>query len=217
MWGVLDGFDYSFSSVEMPFLCFAPSFVTQPHFILTLEERPGISEVGSMNVRNAKAGDRKSILDLTLASYEEYSTVMSYWEHYRENIIATLAGAEEHNQIVAEEDGRIVGAVLLYPAGGVFSSPDEETITLQWPEVRLLAVAPDARRRGVGFALMAECVRRARASGARFLTLHTNDLMRSAIRLYENMGFKRYPELDFVVDEKVVVKGYRLDLRETGR
>ena len=97
-------------------------------------------------------------------------------------------------------------------SGALF--PDHETTTLRWPEVRLLAVAPSARRQGVGAALMTECVRRARKEGAQFLTLHTNTLMRAAIRLYERMGFKRYPEFDFSVSDDVTVRGYHLDLRE---
>jgi len=36
-----------------------------------------------------------------------------------------------------------------------------------YPEVRLLAVAPAARGKGIGEALMRECIRRARRSGAR--------------------------------------------------
>ena len=120
-----------------------------------------------MNIRDARTGDREAIRDLTLSAYEEYSALMPYWDYYLENIITTLDGEEGENQIVAEQDGVIAGSVLLYPAGTVFSCPDHETTSLRWPEVRLLAVAPTARRRGVGAALMAECVRRSRKAGAR--------------------------------------------------
>jgi ribosomal protein S18 acetylase RimI-like enzyme len=36
--------------------------------------------------------------------------------------------------------------------------------------------------------------------------------MRAAIHLYEKMGFQRFPELDYVVDEKTIIKAYRLNL-----
>jgi ribosomal protein S18 acetylase RimI-like enzyme len=94
----------------------------------------------------------------------------------------------------------------------VLFSADEEVFVASWPEVRLLAVDPKARDQGIGAALMAECASRARRAGSRFLVLHTNDLMRAAIDLYEKMGFERFPELDYVVDEKTIIKAYRLNL-----
>ena len=44
---------------------------------------------------------------------------------------------------------------------------------------------------------MQECMHRARHSGARALGLHTTDIVNAVMRLYERMGFKRAPELDF--------------------
>ncbi len=83
---------------------------------------------------------------------------------------------------------------------------------MPWPEVRLLAVAPAARGRGVGAALMQECVRRVRRAGGRVLSLHTTDLMKTALRMYERMGFVRAPEIDFQLMPGTTVMGFRLDL-----
>jgi GNAT superfamily N-acetyltransferase len=139
----------------------------------------------------------------------------SHWEGYRQSILATLAEVKPGQQIVAEQDGAIVGTVLLYPAGTVFSTPDGLAVTLAWPEVRLLAVGPAARGQGIGAALMYECVRRARRLGAAALTLHTTDMMHVAMLLYERMGFVHAPEFDFHVDKDLTVKGYRLNLEDT--
>jgi GNAT superfamily N-acetyltransferase len=114
-------------------------------------------------------------------------------------------------QIVAENDGAVVGAVLLYPPGAV-ANPGGKPITREWPEVRLLAVAPAARGKGVARRLMEECIRRTRAAGAPGLTLHTADIMRVAMHLYERMGFSRAPELDFSPAPGITAKGYRLPL-----
>jgi ribosomal protein S18 acetylase RimI-like enzyme len=68
------------------------------------------------------------------------------------------------------------------------------------------------RGRGVGRALVAECVRRARAMGAAALGLHTSASMTAAIALYEGLGFVRTPEHDFRPEGAELVTGYRLDL-----
>jgi GNAT superfamily N-acetyltransferase len=152
---------------------------------------------------------------VTLASYEQYAAVLPppLWEAYRQNIVATLAKADPATQIVAEDAGGLAGAVLLYPAGSVMGEPGgAPALTLAWPEVRLLAVAPSARGSGIGRRLMEECIRRSRAAGARALTLHTTDMMRVAMRLYERMGFERAPDLDFAPAPGLLVKGYKLGL-----
>ena len=165
----------------------------------------------TVRVREARVGDRGAIEAVTLAAYQEYAPQMpQHWELYRQNIVGTLAKIEPEHQLVAEQAGRIVGAVLLYPAGTSLTSPRGETITLALPEVRLLAVSPEGRGRGVGEALMRECLRLAQESGAPGITLHTTEMMQAAMRLYERMGFVRVPELDLRPLPGVVAKGYRL-------
>ena len=159
-------------------------------------------------IREARSQDRAAIHEVTLAAYEEYATRMPppLWQGYRRNIVATLADPSPAIQLVAEAAGVVVGAVLLYPAMPGAQPPRV------WPEVRLLAVPPAARGRGVGAALMQECIRRARAAGATVLSLHTTDLMRVAKAMYARLGFVRAPELDFRPAPGVVIKGFRLDL-----
>ncbi len=166
-------------------------------------------------IRDASVGEREIVRDLTLSSYEEYAAkIPAQWQDYRQDILDTLSDVTPAEQIVAEIDKKLAGAVLLYPAATTFYSPDEAEVTLDAPEVRLLAVAPWARGRGAGTALMKECIRRARRAGARFVRLHTTDMMEVAMRMYERMGFLRAPEYDFHVNEQLIVKGYRLDLKK---
>jgi GNAT superfamily N-acetyltransferase len=169
--------------------------------------------VSGLTVRVAGPADRDAIQAVTLAAYQEYTaTIGAHWNGYRQNIIATLAAAVPGTQIVALDDDRVVGAVLLYPAGTSIEKPGGTTLTLTWPEVRLLAVAPSARGRGVGVALMNECIHLARSAGATALTLHTTDLMQAAMRLYERLGFERADDLDLEPAPGLIAKGYRLDL-----
>lgn len=169
--------------------------------------------MSGLTVRGAGPDDRDAIQAVTLAAYLEYAPIIpAHWEGYRQNIIATLGAAAPGTQIVALDDGRVVGAVLLYPAGASIQKPGGTSATLTWPEVRLLAVAPSARGRGVGAALMNECIHRARSARARALTLHTTDLMQAAMRLYERLGFERAHDLDLEPAPGIIAKGYRLDL-----
>jgi len=165
-------------------------------------------------IRDARPSDRGAILAVTLAAYEQYAAALPppLWAMYRQSIQATLADVQPAAQVVAEEGGALVGTVLLYPAGAVMATPGGTPVTLAWPEVRLLAVTPAARGKGVARRLMEECIRRARAAGAPALTLHTADIMAVAMRLYERMGFGRAPELDFAPAPGITVKGYRLPL-----
>jgi GNAT superfamily N-acetyltransferase len=140
--------------------------------------------------------------------------MQAFWEGYRRNIEASLADVGSAEQLVAERDGAIVGTVLLYPPRRM-ELPRGGWLEMPWPEVRLLAVAPAERGRGVGAALMQECVRRVRRAGGRVLSLHTTDRMKAALRMYERMGFVRAPEIDFQPMPGTTVMGFRLDLGET--
>jgi GNAT superfamily N-acetyltransferase len=168
-------------------------------------------------IRNALDADRDAIRDVTLAAYQEYTAILppAHWGDYRRTILDALIDVGPAEQIVAEQKGTIVGSVLLYPAGAVFYAPDGiSSVRIEWPEVRLLAVAPAARGQGIGKALMEECVRRAHLSQASVLTLRTSDMMRAAVRMYQYMGFVHAPELDYRPVPGVTIKGYRLKLDE---
>jgi len=166
-------------------------------------------------VRDARPADRDHIEAVTLAAYEQYAVVLAppYWDAYRSNIVRTLAAAPLSAQIVVEENGALIASVLLYPAGTVMTPPGGASTELDAPEVRLLAVAPSARGRGVGERLMRECIDRSRRAGAAALTLHTTDMMDAAMRLYARLGFLRAPELDFQPVPELTVKGFCLSLR----
>lgn len=155
-------------------------------------------------IREARAEDAAAARNLTLEAFQEYAGSMppDAWSMYRENLIETLGRPEWATHIVAVEADTIIGSVFL-------TRPE---MSEEEPEVRLLAVAPAARGRGVGRALMEDCVRRTRGEGHSALRLHTSDMMKAATRLYTQMGFVRAPDLDFSPMEGALVKGYRLYL-----
>ena len=160
-------------------------------------------------VRDARPDELDAIALLLKEAYEQYAPLVprEAWDSYRQDIMDVRGRMSESQLIVAETEGRIAGAVTLYLNGSA---------SLSWPHgwagIRLLGVHPTFRGRGVGKALMDECVRRARDAGIKTIGLHTTTAMDVARRLYEKMGFVRVPEFDFHPDDDVVVMAYRLDL-----
>src|SRR4029453_19190756 len=119
---------------------------------------------------------------LTQRAFEQYATIMSptTWAGLSGAVESALASTEKAHRIVVEHDGAIIGSVLLFaPATDAYGGIAER---VDWPEVRMLAVDPAARGLGVGQRLMDECLRRARADGARSIGLHTSISMAAAMR-----------------------------------
>jgi GNAT superfamily N-acetyltransferase len=171
-----------------------------------------MSAANGIVVRDARPTERSAMRDLTLQAYAEYAAVMapSAWKGLEQAVRSALDSEEGAHRIVAEDRGVVVGSVMLYPpAADAYGGAAQ---LASWPELRLLAVAREARGLGVGELLVRECIRRARQEGATELGLHTSASMRTAMRLYERMGFVRAPEHDFLPDGAELVEGYRLSI-----
>ena len=175
-----------------------------------------MSASDGLTVRDARPDEHGAVAELTLRAYAEYARVMApaAWAGLDGAVRAALAADAPAERIVAELEGNLVGSVALYPpAADAYNGLAGRA---SWPELRLLAVAPEARGHGVGRALVDECVRRARHMGAAELGLHTSESMRVAMEMYERMGFVRAPEHDFQPEGAELVRGYRLPLGEAG-
>jgi ribosomal protein S18 acetylase RimI-like enzyme len=143
-----------------------------------------------------------------------YRTLPDIWtdEHVAYERVLRDVGARTVHSIVlvAEVDGSVVGTVTYVPGPG----PDAEGDDPDAAEIRMLAVADAARGRGIGRLLVEACIDRARADGRRRLALHTRTVMEHARRIYDRLGFRREPALDFQVGE-VHLLGYVLELDAT--
>lgn len=85
--------------------------------------------------------------------------------------------------------GTVTFAVAPHPYANIADPGDGE--------FRMLAVAPTARRRGIGRALVHACADRARAAGAHRLWLSSGPSMTAAHAMYASMGFTRTPDRDW--------------------
>ncbi len=144
-----------------------------------------------MIVLDARAGELAGIGELRVAAYRA-GGLLSANPGYAE-VLRGLGVYGTGEVLVAEENGRIVGTVMLEPFyrfSGIARSPGEA-------EVRALAVAPHEQHRGVGRALVRAVIERATVRGVHRLLLSTQPAMTAAQHLYRLAGFTRLPELDW--------------------
>jgi len=162
-------------------------------------------------LRDARPDELDRVALLLRDAYLEYEKFLprDAWEYYLEDIMNVRGRLGAAELIVAELGGELAGTVTLFLEP---SAPSEGGWPEGWAGVRLLAVHPSFRGRGIGRALMDECIRRCRERGIRTIGLHTTMMMEVARGMYERMGFVRIPEYDFHPRPETVVMAYRLDL-----
>jgi ribosomal protein S18 acetylase RimI-like enzyme len=168
-----------------------------------------------MILRDAVMEELPFIREQRVLAYEEHSQKIpkAHWLALKQAISSIADVQPEVELIVAEVEGGIAGSVALFPAKtDAYEGYVEE---LDYPEIRMLAVSPQARGQGVATALISECIRRAKDQGYHSIGLHTADFMESAINLYERLGFERLPQYDFEpANDGIIVKALRLNFSD---
>ncbi len=146
----------------------------------------------ALTIRLARPGEADEVASLVRRAMAEYrASDPVVHEGYLAYSLdpAHSAGAE---QLVAEADGRLVGAVLFL--AHVRDRPGWPTSAATfWT----LVVDPTARRMRIGARLVEACIDRARASGARHLIIDTMPFLTSAGAFYGPFGFERWPDGDW--------------------
>lgn len=122
-----------------------------------------------------------------------------------------LLGADGEGEVlVAEDGGRLLGTIMFEP----WSPRSEVARGADEAEVRAFAVAPQARGRGVGRALVNALVERAREEGVSRLLLSIQPQMLSAQYVYRARGFVRVPERDWSPLPDVTLLTYELVVKD---
>jgi DNA-binding MarR family transcriptional regulator/GNAT superfamily N-acetyltransferase len=159
----------------------------------------------SFVLRPPQPGDLGWVVQRHGALYaEEYG-----WDESFEALVAAVVAEYASRRDPQRESGWIA-EVDGEPVGCVFCMRSERTVA----QLRLLLVEPNARGMGIGSRLVEECIRFARRAGYERIVLWTNDVLRSARRIYEGAGFELLDEnshRDF--GPEVVGQTFSLDLR----
>jgi len=136
----------------------------------------------SMRVRTARDDDAAGLAELDAAAWSAESGFPSITPRPGEPFFTSTNPPEAH--LVCEIDGTVVGYLGLKPPTRL---PENAHVI----GVFGLAVAPAARRLGAASALLVAAEQRARAEGARKLSLRALGTNEPAIRLYQRLGFKQ--------------------------
>jgi GNAT superfamily N-acetyltransferase len=162
--------------------------------------------MGDVHIRLATDDELDIVASLIVDAYAEYAAAMSpdAWSMYAQDIANVHGRRTDAELVVAERDGRLVGALTMYTR---WRGAQADSVA-----VRMLAVPPKERGSGVGKALMTWCADWARRNGKSRLVLTATQEMAVMRELTERMGFSRAPELDHEPAPGVRVEGYALSV-----
>ena len=159
-----------------------------------------------LQVRAARPSEYAAVTEITVAAYVDGGYLPPDAAYVTElgDTATRAAGAEIW--VALDGDDRVLGCVTWCPAGSTWReiARDDEG------EFRMLAVAAEARGRGVGEALVRACLDRARADGLGGVAISTMDRMTDAHRLYGRLGFSRVPEADWSPVNGVCLLAFRV-------
>ncbi|HEU4920908.1 MAG TPA: GNAT family N-acetyltransferase [Candidatus Limnocylindrales bacterium] len=149
--------------------------------------------VSPVTIREARPEEFDAVADLTVAAY--YGVPDDQTHGYVSELRDVAGRAAACLVLVAvDTSDRVLGAVTYVDGpGNAWAELEREDEA----GFRMLAVAPDAQRRGIGRLLAEAVIARARAAGRGGIAIHTRPSMVAAHRLYESLGFVRDPQRDW--------------------
>ncbi|HLN77600.1 MAG TPA: GNAT family N-acetyltransferase [Nocardioidaceae bacterium] len=159
-------------------------------------------------IRPAHDEDLAAVGGLTLDAYAADRFVTRDGEYAQELRDAATRAREAELYVAVAEDGTLLGTVTYCPEGSDY----RELAGSGEGEFRMLAVAPDARGRGIAEALVRMCIERSEELGYGAVVLSSMPNQERAHRLYARVGFRRTPELDWQPRPGIELLAFRLDL-----
>lgn len=164
-------------------------------------------------IRNAAASEFVNIGKLMVHAYSNLPGFLSPQQHPAYyNLLSNIGEITQKPGteilVAVSADNKILGAVVYFDDMKQYGSGGTATQEENSSGFRFLAVADDARGKGIGKLLTNECIRKAREKQHAQVIIHTTMAMQPAWKMYEQIGFKRSQDLDFMQGE-LKVFGFR--------
>ncbi|MCF6523441.1 GNAT family N-acetyltransferase [Streptomyces sp. JJ36] len=169
-----------------------------------------------VTIRAAREDEFEAVGELTAGAYLDDGLLTYGAEDSYLAVLRDVRRRAEHGEIlvaVAAASADVVGTATFVWDAGEFADiaqPGEG-------EFRMLAVRREGRGRGVGEALVRECLARARERGLHRMVLSSSPEMTTAHRLYGRLGFTRTPERDWEPIPGLALLTFALDLTDGDR
>jgi ribosomal protein S18 acetylase RimI-like enzyme len=179
--------------------------------VVGIADNRGVNDDSGIRIRPVLPPEHAALGALTVRSYLEGGFLLGGVEDAYAPQLRDVPGRAAAAHVLVAVDGgdRLLGGVTLAFPG----SPLAELGGPGDAEIRMLAVDPDAHGRGIGSALAAACVERARDEpGIKRVVLCSQTSMRAAHRIYARLGFERTPDLDWSPLPGVDLWAFGLDL-----
>lgn len=166
------------------------------------------------SVRNAKPSEFEELGKLMVAVYSQLEGFPT--ESEQPNYYKMLANIGDFTQkpgtellVAVSPEGKIAGGLVYFDDMQHYGSGGTATQEKNASAFRLLAVDPSVRGAGIGKMLTLKCIEKARENKNSQVIIHSTKSMQVAWKMYENLGFTRSEDLDFMQGE-LAVFGFRL-------
>ncbi len=166
------------------------------------------------SIREAMPDEFSTIGDLMVTVYSQLEGFPSPKEqpnYY--NKLANIGKLTEYPKvkllIAVSPNGTIDGGIVYFSDMAYYGSGGSATKEKNAAGFRLLAVNPNIRGKGLGKLLTNACITLAKVEKQKQIIIHSTKAMQIAWSMYENLGFKRSEDLDFIQGE-LPVYGFRL-------
>ncbi|MCC7453980.1 MAG: GNAT family N-acetyltransferase [Crocinitomix sp.] len=164
-----------------------------------------------MHYRNGEISELNEIKQLAMAAWGKFQSQLT-----PENWNKLIGGLEDDRTYIdlfnsadcvvcTTDENQLIGMAFLVSSG----HPTEIYLS-EWSYIRFVSVHPSYARKGIGRKLTEICINRAKANQEKHIALHTSELMRNAIHIYESLGFTVVSEIPPRLGKKYWL--YKLDL-----